>query len=168
MASRRAATSRRSAVPGTSSRGRGAADFIATLGGLGDASFASGTWGSLLACAIAYPVRTAGPAYLAGLVVLGGIAVWSAHSVARSMKSRDPGRIIIDEAVGMGLVLLAPLPGGWEGPALAFLLFRLFDVLKPPPLRALEKLPGGWGIVADDVGAAGYAAVVLYLLTLAR
>jgi len=147
---------------------RSIADFIATLGGLGDASFAPGTWGSLLTCAIAYPLCTAGPAYLVGLILVGGMAVWSASDVAYRMKSQDPGRIIIDEAVGMGLVLLAPLPGGWQGPVAAFFLFRLFDVLKPPPLRALEKLPRGWGIVADDVGAAGYAAAVLYLLSLAR
>jgi phosphatidylglycerophosphatase A len=140
------------------------ADFTATLGGLGDASFAPGTWGSLVACAALAPLRENRPLYVAGLAVLGVAAVWSAGLVARRMKTADPGRIIIDEAFGMGLVLLAPLPAGWPGLATAFGLFRLFDILKPPPLRALERLPGGWGIVADDVGAAGYSALVLYLI----
>lgn len=147
------------------SRPRSVPDFIATLGGLGDASFAPGTWGSLLACAVLYPWREERAPYLIALAALGAVAIWSATIVARRMSARDPGRVVIDEALGMGLVLLAPLPGGWWGPASAFLLFRLFDILKPPPLKALERWPGGWGIVADDVGAAGYAALILYLLS---
>lgn len=144
---------------------RSAADFIATMGGLGDASLAPGTWGSLVACAALAPFRDARPPYVAGLAVLGLAAVWSAGLVARQMKTVDPGRIIIDEAFGMGLVLLAPLPAGWQGLATAFGLFRLFDILKPPPLKALERLPGGWGIVADDAGAGVYACAVMLAIS---
>lgn len=145
-------------------RPRSAADVIATLGGLGDASLAPGTWGSLLAVAALFPLRETRVPYGAILLALAAAAIWSSGIVARRMKSTDPARVVIDEAVGMGLVLLAPLPAGWGGPVLAFLLFRLFDILKPPPLRRLERLPGGWGIVLDDVGAAAYAMATLAIL----
>ncbi len=144
-------------------RSRSLADFIATLGGLGDASFAPGTWGSLAALMALLSLRGTGPLYLSVLAALGVAAVWSAGATARRMKATDPGRIVVDEAFGMGLVLLAPLPPGPAGAVAAFLCFRLFDILKPPPLRRLERLPGGWGIVADDAGAAVYAILALRL-----
>ncbi|NTV81952.1 MAG: phosphatidylglycerophosphatase A, partial [Candidatus Aminicenantes bacterium] len=76
----------------------------------------------------------------------------------------DPGRIVIDEVVGQ-LLALAFLPGAWVPVAVAFALFRFFDIIKPWPIRRLERLPGGWGIMADDVGA-GLAAAVLGRLIL--
>jgi phosphatidylglycerophosphatase A len=105
-----------------------------------------------------------GPLY--GLLVAGlffiGVAVSGAY--AAELGRRDPGRIVIDEVCGQ-LVALAFLPPGWLPAGVAFALFRFFDIIKPGPIRRLERLPGGWGIMADDVGA-GLAAAVLTRLAL--
>ena len=148
-------------------KGRGiatAAERCATLLGVGRLPLAPGTWGSLVAALVFFPLQGS-PAVLAvGLGVLGAVAVWSAGEVAVRLKVRDPSRVVIDEALGMGLgVACTP---GLPGLALGFFLFRAFDVIKPPPLKALERLPGGLGIVADDIGAALYTILVLWLLRL--
>jgi len=72
----------------------------------------------------------------------------------------DPGVVVIDEVVGM-LLTLAFVPVGWAGVLAGFVLFRLFDIIKPYPCARAERLPGGWGIMADDVLAGVYANVVL-------
>jgi phosphatidylglycerophosphatase A len=75
---------------------------------------------------------------------------------------KDSSEIVIDEIVAMMLVsfLLPAAPGWW---AAGFLVFRFFDISKPPPIRALEKLPGGWGVMVDDLLAAGYTVGLLRL-----
>ncbi len=88
----------------------------------------------------------------------------SRRSHADELGRPDPGRIVIDEVCGQ-LIALAFLPPGWVPAGLAFALFRFFDIIKPWPIRRLERLPGGWGIMADDVGA-GLAAAALTRLVL--
>lgn len=88
------------------------------------------------------------------------VAVVAAGAEARARGAEDPGPVVIDEAAGY-LFSVAFLP---HGPAMAlagFLLFRVFDILKPPPARQLERLHGGWGIVLDDVAAGIMANAVL-------
>ncbi len=143
-----------------------AAELCATLLGIGRLPFAPGTLGSLAAALLLFPLA-AWPSLLAAvLVILAAVAVWSAGAVAARMKVRDPSRVVIDEALGMGLILAMCPPGGVASLLVGFVLFRAFDVIKPPPLRALERLPGGLGIVADDVGAAFYTIALLWLLHL--
>jgi len=138
--------------------------LIATLGRIGFIPFAPGTFGSLAALAVAWLIVVAWgtPALLAGAVVLFGIG-WCAASRVTRVAGGDPGFVVVDEAVGMWLTLAAaPLdPLFW---AAAFLLFRLFDVAKPWPVRwADTRIGGGFGIMFDDVLAALYAAAVLLL-----
>lgn len=78
----------------------------------------------------------------------------------------DPSEVVIDEVVGM-MVTLAYLPWSFISIGLGFLLFRVFDIIKPPPARQLERLPGGWGIVMDDVVAGIYANLALRLILFA-
>lgn len=99
-----------------------------------------------------------------------GIAVYTAGSMARAVgrergteKAKDPGLVVIDEAIGY-LVTVAFLPHGFWTAVAGFFLFRFLDIVKPPPCRWLEKLPGGWGIVLDDVMAGVYGQLILRLL----
>jgi len=157
-------------------RGR-AAMWLATVGGLGDRLPAPGTTvGSLVGAGLFLVAATAAPAHLAGLALLGlavlaPLSVWACGAEAARRGVPDPGPVVLDEVAGQWLALatLAWLrPGPVTIPALAisFLLFRAFDVVKPWPIRALERLPGGWGIVADDL-AAGLAAGLLHAAALA-
>jgi len=98
-------------------------------------------------------------ATLALLLVLGGLGVAVGNHARADWGREDPGEFVLDEVVGQGLALL-PLvhaPLRWQGALAALLLFRVFDVLKPPPCGRLERLPGGVGIMADDVAAGLYA-----------
>jgi phosphatidylglycerophosphatase A len=119
------------------------------------------------------------------LVVLGGIGVWSAARAAAYAGIEDPQFVVIDEVAGQHLTLLLPLIPialphltahmdlsaftiffalslvNWKYLLLGFILFRVFDIWKPWPIRRLEKLPGGWGIMADDWMAGIYAAILL-------
>jgi phosphatidylglycerophosphatase A len=106
-----------------------------------------------------------GPVYvlLVAALFLAGAAASSAR--AAELGRTDPGRIVVDEVCGQ-LVASAFLPGTWFSAGLSFALFRVFDIIKPWPIRRLERLPGGWGIMADDIGA-GLAAAVLARLALA-
>ncbi|RRD70340.1 MULTISPECIES: phosphatidylglycerophosphatase A [unclassified Desulfovibrio] len=128
---------------------------------------APGTWGTLLACLLAPYVFFPLPlgwriVVLAGLFVLGGLAAGRAETL---LGVRDPGEIVIDELVGVWLVLLPfAKPDFWLVLA-AFAFFRLFDIFKPWPVRAAENwLPGGFGIMIDDVVAGGWALACVALL----
>jgi phosphatidylglycerophosphatase A len=154
--------------------------------GLGYAPVASGTFGSAGAIAIAMAVWLAArsitgdvaPAVLSAcwivltLLAGAGCVAWGPWAVAyyagRCRKSGDPGQVVLDEWAGQWLALIA-LPMVTPGRmltvmAIQFFLFRLFDVIKPPPGRRLEKLPGGWGILLDDLVAGVYANVVGQLI----
>jgi phosphatidylglycerophosphatase A len=98
---------------------------------------------------------------LIALVVAIGIP--AATLEARGCGKKDPQHVVIDEVAGQLLTLLA-CPIVWQALLAGFILFRAFDIVKPPPVRSLEKLPEGTGIVVDDLGAGIYALIVLRLL----
>lgn len=145
------------------------AQTIATVFGIGNLRPGPGTWGSLAAVLIWFGLSRAippqfQPAVLAGLVVLiVAIGIPAATAIARSAKSKDPQSVVIDEVAGQWIALLF-VPVAWKALLAGFILFRGFDILKPPPVRQLERLPEGTGIVVDDVGAGVYALIVMQLL----
>jgi len=144
-----------------------AAKAISTWFGCGYSPAAPGTAGSAAAIGIAaLLVHYAGwkPAWFAALaIVVSAPAIWATGETARQAKLKDPQFVVVDEVVGQWLALSTARPLNWKAFLAAFLLFRLFDVWKPAPVRQLESLPGGWGIVADDLMAGLYAALVLFL-----
>jgi phosphatidylglycerophosphatase A len=83
--------------------------------------------------------------------------------VARSSGGKDPQFVVIDEVAGQLITLIAA-PVTWQSLLLGFILFRVFDIVKPPPVRQLERLPEGVGIVVDDVGAGLYGLAVMQLV----
>ncbi len=146
------------------------AKFLATVGGVGYCPVAPGTAGSVVGLLVGWVASATGSA----LVRVGGVVVgmWLAVAVStraeRELGQLDPPVVVIDELVGMWLVL-ALLPGVRQSVWLmgvAFGLFRVFDIVKPFPLKALARLPGGFGIVLDDVGASVYTCVVILLIRL--
>lgn len=143
------------------------ATVLATGFGSGLSPVAPGTAGTLVAVPLGYFLTVslaAGPALQAAAVVaVTAAAVWAAGVAAPRFGRKDPGQIVVDEIAGY-LVAVAFLPAGWTTLVAAFFLFRLFDIVKPPPCRRLEALPGGLGIVADDVMAGVYANLALRLL----
>lgn len=154
------------------SKGRPLPLWIVTLGGAGMLPKAPGTYGSFVATVLVGLVFwVTGPSNLVlviGLVVFSALCVplgeWSQGFYGR----KDPGPCVLDEAAGICLTLLyLPRWNGWREVWIllgAFVAFRVFDVTKPPPARQLEKLPGGWGILVDDLAAAVYANLVCQLV----
>ena len=103
-------------------------------------------------------------ATIIALVISVALGIPAATRVAIESGRKDPGFVVIDEVAGQLVALLAVRPD-WPHALLALLLFRFFDILKPPPIRRLEALPGGTGIVVDDLGAGIYALIVVQLIT---
>ena len=91
------------------------------------------------------------------------VGIWAASKAERYFGRSDPGQIVIDEVAGM-LMTLATIPVGFVGALTGFLLFRIFDVIKPWPAGDLERLHGGLGVMADDVMAGIYAHLSLRLM----
>lgn len=136
--------------------------FIATFGYVGYFPIAPGTAGSLAALALYALVRwfgTAG-AELVTIVAVLIVGVWAAHGTERALKLKDPGPVVIDEVLGM-LMTLAFMPLSLWGVVAGFVLFRIFDVIKPFPAGRLEHLPGGFGIMADDAMAGVYGQILM-------
>jgi phosphatidylglycerophosphatase A len=130
---------------------------IATGAGSGYAPMASGTVGSVVGLAIWLALLGLPPlAYAAAVVAISVLGIWAAGRASEIFRRHDDGRITIDEVAGM-LVSLAWLPARPEVAALAFVLFRAFDIWKPWPASAAERLPGGLGVMADDLVAGVYA-----------
>jgi phosphatidylglycerophosphatase A len=145
--------------------------LLAFGGGAGLAPVAPGTFGTLVGIPLWWLLAPFGPVvYGAAMLLLFGAGCWICGASARRLGMHDYGGIVFDEVVGY-LVSAAPLlaavpsPGGvWAGLAAAFLLFRLFDVWKPWPVRALDRrVHGGFGIMLDDAVAALFAAALLAL-----
>ncbi len=137
---------------------------IATAGGSGYAPIASGTFGSAVGLLLWWAIAGMGTAANAiGLVLVVLIGIWAADRAQAIFRRHDDGRITIDEVAGMLLSLLF-LPARAEVAGAAFLLFRLFDIWKPAPARAAERLPGGLGVMADDLVAGLYANLAGQLL----
>jgi phosphatidylglycerophosphatase A len=145
------------------------ATLTATFFGIGYLRPGPGTWASgvttlIWAVLIRYlpqSSRTATLIAIAVFVTLIGIP--AATRVARASGRKDPSFVVIDEVAGQ-LISLIAVPLAWKTFLAGFILFRVFDILKPPPVRQLEGLPEGTGIVVDDVAAGIYALAVMQLL----
>jgi phosphatidylglycerophosphatase A len=140
--------------------------FIATVGYIGYFPVAPGTVGSaagLLVYLLVWWSQTV--VVEVGLVlILFCAGVWAGTTAERYFGGIDPGPIVIDEVVGM-LITLAFIPVGMSGAIAGFVLFRIFDVIKPYPADRLERLHGGLGVMADDAMAAVYANLTLRLVS---
>ena len=135
---------------------------VATVGGVGYAPLAPGTFGSA-AGLLVWWLLPASP-WIQGLAiaVIFVAGSWGGNVAERHFGRTDPGQVVIDEVMGM-LITLFLNPVGWTGALAGFLLFRVFDVIKPYPANRLEQLHGGIGVMADDGMAAIYANLVLRL-----
>ena len=153
--------------PGFSWYARHPLRLLAVAGGLGLAPLGPGSVAAAAAtCAyLLLPVQGDSVVFLACVATSTIVAVPAARSLMRGNRD-DPKRMVWDEVVGAWVALLW-LPKEWPYVLAAFLLFRLFDVAKPVPIRRLERLPGGIGIVADDILAGVYANVLVQLGMLA-
>ena len=138
---------------------------VATALGVGYVPFAPGTFGSLAGLVVFAGVRATGqPAVeLAAIVAVFFAGVWAATAAETHFGHIDPGPVVIDEVLGM-LVTLTLMPVSMTGVFVGFVLFRVFDVIKPPPCNRFEALPGGWGVMCDDFMAAVYAHVCVRVL----
>ena len=139
--------------------------LIASGLGSGLSPLAPGTAGSMAALPLYLLIARLPLWAQAGIIVIGFlIGVWAAGKTSREAGVHDHGGIVIDEFVGLWIALFA-CPGLWWAVVLGFLLFRFFDVLKPPPIGWLDRrVGGGFGIMIDDVIAGGYAWVCLWLI----
>jgi phosphatidylglycerophosphatase A len=137
---------------------------LATVGGAGYAPVAPGTIGSAVGIAIYAATRAWAAGYqvslLAAITVIG---IWASSMAARHFQREDPGHVVIDEVAGQ-LLTLCLLQVGAFGMLVGFLLFRVFDIVKPWPARQLEALHGGLGIMADDLMAGVYGWIVMRVL----
>jgi phosphatidylglycerophosphatase A len=142
---------------------------ISTLLGTGHLKPGPGTWGSAVtvlawwATAQAMPPSWRLPAALAWAGIATAIGIPAATREARRSGQTDPSHVVIDEMAGQMVTLIAA-PVRWKTLLLGFILFRCFDILKPPPVRQMERLPEGAGIVVDDLAAGVYGLIVLQIL----
>lgn len=144
------------------------ANLLATVGGLGVLPYAPGTLGSAVGLLVGLLwLSYESVAVRWGVLALGVlIGVLASTSVERQLETHDPPCVVIDEVIGMLAIAVAvpSISHSFWLFAIAFGLFRLFDVLKPPPLRWLSRFPAGWGIMLDDLGASAYTCLVLWLI----
>jgi len=144
---------------------------IATGLGVGYAPVAPGTFGSLLGVGLAWLALLAKPfvaIQIASVILVSVAGVWAAERVSVNLKKKDPQIVVIDEIAGqmityLGLATIPMIAVSWKYLLGGFVLFRVFDIWKPFPIRRLEALPGGLGIMADDWLAGVYAGVLLAL-----
>jgi phosphatidylglycerophosphatase A len=146
---------------------RGPAWLVATWFGCGYAPKAPGTVGAVAAILLAWPLSRFGMNRV-GFLLLSLTALYpaimAAEIVARESGRKDPQLIVIDEVLGQWLTLAGALRFNWRSLLFALVVFRFFDILKPPPIRLIERVPGGAGIVLDDMMAGAYGALVLFIL----
>jgi phosphatidylglycerophosphatase A len=142
------------------------ARWIATGFGVGYFPIMPGTLGSLLGFSFFLALRPLPPVlYLFTLIAFIFLGVHTAGLSESFFQKKDASEIVIDEIVTMmGVLFLIPPSVGWW--FAGFVAFRVFDILKPPPCRQFERLPGGWGVMADDLLAGAYTVVFLQLLAL--
>jgi phosphatidylglycerophosphatase A len=142
--------------------------LIATFFGIGYSQPGSGTWASAVTIALWWtashwlPSAWLVPAAITVSALVTLIGIPPATVVARESGIEDPGFVVIDEVAGQMIALIA-VPVNWKYMLAGFILFRSFDIVKPFPLRRLESLPGGTGIMMDDVGAGLYALALLQI-----
>jgi phosphatidylglycerophosphatase A len=133
------------------------------LGGIGRAPVAPGTVASAVTIAALWLLALSRAQIIVVFVVLALIGTWAAEHAERALGVKDPGAIVIDEVAGMTLSVLL-LPVTVPVALLAFVLFRLFDIVKPLPARQAQALPGGAGVMVDDLIAGLYALLIIAAL----
>jgi phosphatidylglycerophosphatase A len=142
---------------------------IATWFGCGLIPRAPGTMGSLGAIPLYLLVARQGRIGVAvAAFLVTAVGVWAASVVARELGKKDPQIVVADEVAGLLVTMLPMREVSWLAVVIGFALFRLFDVFKPWPIRKLEQLPGGWGIVLDDIAAGLFGAAVMAALRFAK
>jgi phosphatidylglycerophosphatase A len=142
---------------------------FASFGYVGFAPVAPGTVGAAAAIPCFLLLRLAASPWIEVAVCAAIVAAgaWSARIAEAALGVEDPGPVVIDEVVGMFVSLLW-LPATWPVILAAFVAFRVFDIVKPWPAGRLEHVPGGWGVMADDVMAGVYANLAVQILVWAR
>ena len=144
-----------------------AALAFATWFGCGYFPFGPGTVGSAAALLIAWVIHVwlgwSPQAFLGLAAAIAMPGILAADRTAVVLDRKDPGLVVIDEVIGQWVAIAGAVTLNWKSWLAAFALFRLFDIWKPVPVRRLEALPGGLGIVADDIMAGVYASLVLLL-----
>ena len=133
---------------------------VATVFGVGYAPIAPGTFGSAAGLLLWWLLPASATVQAAAIAAIFVAGSWGGNVAERHFGRTDPGQVVIDEVMGM-LITLFLNPVGWTGALVGFLLFRVFDVIKPYPANRLEQLHGGIGVMADDAMAAVYANLVL-------
>ncbi|HEY3834994.1 MAG TPA: phosphatidylglycerophosphatase A [Bryobacteraceae bacterium] len=140
--------------------------LLATWFGCGYSPSAPGTVGSAAGILIAWLLISEAGLSAIWLIpltlVLTPAGIWAADATARDLGREDPGLVVVDEVLGQWLTASVIIHPTWQSYALAFALFRIFDITKPWPIRRLEGLHGGLGIVADDLLAGVYGALILF------
>ena len=147
-------------------RTRGGLDYVAlaiSTWGVGYLPLMPGTFGSLVGLGI-FLLLGSLPLQIFAIVLITWSGIWAASRTERILRLKDPGKVVVDEVAGQMIALLplsvfAVSRGAWI--IVSFILFRLFDIFKPYPAGKLEGLRSGWGIMADDLVAGAYAALVL-------
>ena len=154
-----------------SERKPGLAVRIATCWPVGFLPVAPGTGGSAIGVALVYVLSRLLPGswdfrlgLSAALAFIFFLGTWSAGKSEVFFHAQDPSQVVIDEVAGQMLAFMAGPHTGWKWLLTGFVLFRIFDVVKPFPARRAEHLPAGWGIMVDDTIAGAYAALILLLL----
>ena len=143
--------------------------WTATFLGTGFLRPGAGTWASAETALLWYLAASRLPAHVQAVAAIGvvvavcAIGIPASGIVERECGRHDPGFVVIDEVAGQMLALVA-VPLRWKTLLAGFILFRVFDVIKPPPVRTLERFPGGTGIVLDDLGAGVYTLICVQVL----
>lgn len=150
-------------VPGPASTLDRLSVLVATVGGAGRAPFAPGTVASAITAVVLLVLPFSQAAVIGFFVVVTVGGVLAAQRAERWLGGKDPGAIVIDEVAGMALSVLV-LPLTVPVLATAFVLFRIFDVVKPFPANWSQRLPGGIGVMADDLIAGVYALALTALV----
>jgi len=136
--------------------------FFATSAGAGFFPFAPGTVGSAVGIAVYWLTRSWDARWQVSLLLaISLVGIWASGVAARHFNREDPGYVVIDEVAGQLLTILL-LNVGLIGATIGFLLFRVLDIVKPWPARRFEDLPGGVGIMADDLMAGAYGWLLLW------
>lgn len=138
---------------------------IATVFGVGRIPKAPGTWGSLVTLPLVLGLMLLGPLiYMAATLAMAIVAILAAEQYEQQSNNHDSKEIVIDEVAGM-LVTMTMLPLTWQSFVIGFILFRTLDIWKPFPIRYFDrKVPGGFGVVMDDLVAGIIANVLLQLM----
>lgn len=140
------------------------ARLLASFFYVGFAPLVPGTFGSLAAFVLYFPLLYLNqwPAYLGVTILVSVIGVWAATIAEKDSHIVDPPFVVIDEVAGQ-LITLFLVPFSWVNIAAGFVLFRILDIIKPFPGRRAEHLPGGWGIMTDDIIAGIYGCLLMHL-----